>query len=98
MTSTDHPTQQPARPRTLRDDLLDDLLRAAPMPARQPTADSPTSVPAERPDATDPGTPTLELRLTPRRWSAPSMRPLPRGAGLVVCAGPVRVSLTGFGS
>jgi hypothetical protein len=107
MTATEHAGTRSARHSTLRDDLLDDLRHAAPMSAvqptavqpaaDQPTADQPVPVSAERPDATDPETPTLELRVTPRRWSAPSMRLPSSGVGLVVTAGPLRVSLTGVG-
>jgi hypothetical protein len=102
MTATEHAGPRSARRSTLRDDLLDDLRHAAPMSAVQPTADQPAAdqpvpVSAERPDATDPETPTLELRVTPRRWSAPSMRLPSSGVGLVVTAGPLRVSLTGVG-
>jgi hypothetical protein len=97
MTATEHAGPRSARPSTLRDDLLDDLRQAAPMSAVPPTADQSVPVPAGRPDAADPETPTLELRVTPRRWSAPSVQLPGAGVGLVVTAGPLRISLTGVG-
>jgi hypothetical protein len=85
------------RPRTLQDDLLADLRQAAPMPIPRFEADPSASLPADRSQRTDAGTPTVHVSLTPRRWSAPSLRPGGAGSGFVVTAGPVRVSITGFG-
>ena len=92
------PTTTPSpRPRTLQDDLLDDLRQAAPVPIGRLNVDHSSSVPAKRLDPTDPETPTIDVRVTPLRWSAPSLRVRGTGTGLVFTAGPVRVSTTGFG-
>lgn len=85
------------RTRTLQDDLLDDLRQAAPLPVARPSPDHPVPKPADRPEATDPEALTVELRLTPRRWSAPSVRTRPAGAGLVVTAGPLHLHFRGLG-
>jgi hypothetical protein len=85
------------RPRTLQDDLLDDLRQAVPAPVAPPSSGHPAPTPAERPGATDREAFTVELRLTPRRWSAPSVRTPPSGAGLLVTAGPVRLHFRGLG-
>jgi hypothetical protein len=94
------------RSRTLRDDLLDDLRQAAPMPAAAPVPE--ISVPvasapvrsvhpaAGRPDPATPETPTLELRVTPRLWWGLRLKTLGEGPGVVIGAGPVQISLTGF--
>lgn len=71
-----------------RDDLLADLQDEV---ATRPAA-PPTPPPAAADGAAAP-TPTFGLELTPLRWSLPSVRPAPRGAGLAVSVGPVRVSL-----
>ena len=85
------------RTRKLQDDLLDDLRRAAPMPVARPTMTHPAPGPAERPDSTDVDALTLEVRVTPRRWSAPGMRTSASGMGFVVIAGPVQLSFSRFG-
>jgi hypothetical protein len=95
MTTAEQSTPRSGRTRTLQDDLLEDLRRAAPMPAAAPAADLPVLQPAERPGPADPETPTLELRVTPRRWTAPSARLL-GGSAFVIGAGPVRLCVTGF--
>jgi len=87
MTSTDVSAPRPARSRTLQDDLLDDLREAAPMAVpRAGTA------PAARPQEL-----TVEVRVTPRSWSAPTLRTPADGTGLVMTAGPVRLRFRGFG-
>ncbi|TFV86978.1 hypothetical protein [Blastococcus sp. CT_GayMR16] len=101
MSATDQVAARPSRTRTLRDDLLDDLRQAAPMPVARPargvpvpiaavpgTAESPLPAPAEAP--------TLELAVTPRLWWGLRMKTLGEGPGVVIGAGPVRISLTGF--
>jgi hypothetical protein len=88
------PTTTPRqRPRTLQDDLLADLRQAAPIPIARPKVDDSASVPAERSDHTDPETVTVDVRITPLRWSAPSLRPRGTGSGFVVTVGPVRISV-----
>jgi hypothetical protein len=84
------------RPGSLQADLLADLRQATPMPIARPGGDTPPPVPAERRNPTDPQTPTVDVRLTPRRWSAPSVRSPGTGTGFVLTVGPVRVSVTGF--
>ncbi|MDP9460060.1 MAG: hypothetical protein M3Q22_07355 [Actinomycetota bacterium] len=101
MTASDQPTSSAARPRTLRDDLLDDLRQAAPMPPPPPPrAVLEDAVPGERiTDQSRAGssrTPTLELRVTPTRWWGLRIKTLGNGPGLVIGAGPVQLSLTGF--
>jgi hypothetical protein len=111
---------RPGRPRSLRDDLLDDLRQAAPMPAvlpkpevpmpAEPADDAPVddapvddvpvpfvSVrPTGRPDPSGPGTPTFELRVTPRLSWGLRLKTLGEGPGFVLGAGPVQISLTGL--
>ena len=95
---TTKPSAPPSpRPRALQDDLLADLRQAAPMPVRRPGPAHPASVPAPRPESTDEQTPTVDVRVTPLRWSAPSLRPRETGAGLVLTLGPVRISTTALG-
>ncbi|SNS15435.1 hypothetical protein SAMN06893096_102260 [Geodermatophilus pulveris] len=98
MTTPDRPRPRATRSSALRDDLLDDLRQAAPVPAAHPVR------PAAAPPEERRGTawvrtamprPTLELRVTLWQWSAPDVRRL-RG-GVVLSAGPVRLSLTGLG-
>jgi hypothetical protein len=107
MSTTDQSTARtmrtrPMRTRTLRDDLLDDLRRAAPMPAAQPARDVPVPVPvattprpaARRPAGTE--APTVDIAVSPRFWWGLRMKTLSEGPGVVIGAGPVRISLTGF--
>ena len=100
-------TTRPARSRPLRDDLLDDLRQAAPMPVPPPALDIPVPVvasspgrptprPAGRPDPAAPETPTLELCVAPRIWWGFRMKTLSETPGVVIGAGPVQISLTGF--
>jgi hypothetical protein len=80
---------EPARPRTLQDDLLQDLRQTAPMPDPRPGPQRPR---AKRPPV-EAGTtsPAVELRVTRNRWRSPSMRLAAKG--LVVSAGPISVSV-----
>jgi hypothetical protein len=95
MSTTKLPAPQPRRTRTLQDDLLDDLRQAAPLPVARPSSDHPIPK-AERVGSTDPEALTVELRLTPRCWSALSVRRHPIGAGLVVTAGPLHLRFRGL--
>ena len=73
-----------------RDDLLADLQdEVAARPAAPPTP-LPSSLPRGQ---GAPLTPTLDLSVTPLRWSLPSVGPVPTGIGLAVKAGPVRFSV-----
>lgn len=101
MTASDQSTSSAVRPRTLRDDLIDELRHAAPMPTAPPRADVPGEVvPAGRTaDRSPPGssrTPTLELRVTPTLWWGLRIKTLGQKSGFVIGAGPVQLSLTGF--
>jgi hypothetical protein len=60
--------------------------------------EQPASAPAGPPESTEPEALTVEVRVTPRRWTAPRLRTPARGTGLVVTAGPlrVRVQVIGF--
>jgi hypothetical protein len=84
------------RRRSLTDDLLADLEQGAPRtPTPSTSAERP---PAAAPEPTTfaagaPQTPTVELRITPRSWSAATVAPLPDGGGVAVSLGPLRVSL-----
>lgn len=105
MSTPEPPPPRPRRPRTLQDDLLDDLRQAAPMPVPRPSPDlvpdpdQPVSLPAGPEESREPEALTVEVRVTPRRWTAPRLRTPARGAGLVVTAGPVhlQVQVVGFG-
>ncbi len=96
MTTTERTAPPSPQPRTLQADLLADLREAAPTPIARPEVDDSASVAAKPSDATVPETPTLDVRVTPRRWSAPSLRRGGTGTALVLTAGPVRVSITAF--
>jgi hypothetical protein len=106
MTGTAPSTPRPVRTRPLRDDLLDDLRQAAPMPTAPPRSDIPVPVvsapigsvpqPAVRPAPAAPETPTLELCVTPKLWWGFRMKTLGETPGVVIGAGPVQISLTGF--
>ncbi len=97
MTTMKPATTPSRRPRTLQDDLLADLRQAAPMPVAPLEANLSAPVPPERLDPTLQETPTIDVRVTPRQWSTPSMRAGGTGTGLVYTVGPLRVSFTGFG-
>ena len=97
MTTMKPATTPSRRPRTLQDDLLADLRQAAPMPVAPLEANRSAPVPPERLDPTLQETPTIDVRVTPRQWSTPSMRAGSTGTGLVFTVGPLRVSFTGFG-
>jgi hypothetical protein len=98
MSATDQSTARPMRTRpmrnrTLGDELLDDLRRAAPMPVAQPSRE--VAVPVESVPATA-ETPTIDVQVTPRLWWGLRMKTLGEGPGVVIGAGPVRISFTGF--
>jgi hypothetical protein len=98
MSTTKLSALESRRTRTLQDDLLDDLRQAAPLPVARPSSSGhPVPSHAEERGSTAPETLTVELRLTPRCWSALSVRTHPVGAGLVVTAGPLQLHLRGLG-
>ena len=106
--STDRPTRRGVSPRNRRDDLLDDLRATVPVPAvPSPSADRPADGPPATDPATapaadpatapalrpDPGTPTIEVRLTPLRWSALRAAPAADRTGVLLSLGPVQLFL-----
>jgi hypothetical protein len=105
MSATDQSTARPMRTRpmrnrTLGDELLADLRQAAPMPVAQPR-DVPVpvaSVPATAGDhpAAEAEAPTIDVRVTPRLWWGLRLKTLGEGPGVVIGAGPVRISFSGF--
>ncbi len=97
MTTADKIRPRAKRPRALQDDLLADLRQAAPMPIPHPVHRAAPPPEERRGTAwvrTPMSTPTLELRVTLWQWSAPGVRRL--RDGVVLSAGPVRISLTGL--
>jgi hypothetical protein len=80
------------RPPSLQEGLLQDLLQTAPMPDPRPAAHRSRPRRTPPPGATQ-RTPPVELRVTPTRWRAPGLRPGADGQGLVLSAGPLRVSV-----
>src|SRR4051812_34426231 len=86
-----------AHPRSLQDDLLDDLRRGTDRASAAPvTAASVASPPELAPRVHSPAptpTPAVELRITPRSWSSAGWRRRPEGDGLTVNLGPVCLSL-----
>jgi hypothetical protein len=106
MSATDQSTARPMRTRpmrnrTLGDELLADLRQAAPMPVAQPPREVAVpveSVPATAGDhpAAAADAPTIDVRVTPRLWWGLRMKTLGEGPGVVIGAGPVRISFTGF--
>jgi hypothetical protein len=96
MTTPGSSTARTATSRRLQEDLLQDLLQTAPIPATRPESDH---LPASRPGRTGAGrgaTPTVELRVTPRSWAPPSLRSVPGRPGVVLSAGPIRVSISHY--
>ncbi len=81
------------RPRTLQEDLLDDLRQATPMPAGPPAGHQPAPAPPAAAPAEPRSALGVELRVTPQRWTAVSWRSLPGWTGFVLSAGPVRLSI-----
>ena len=75
-------------PRTLQEELLQDLRQTAPMPdPRQGTQRRAKRPPIEAASAA----PGVELRVTRTRWLSPSMRLAAKG--VVLSAGPISVSV-----
>ncbi len=101
MTASDQFRPSAVRTRTLRDDLLHDLRQAAPMPPQPQRSDVHAEIvlaerTADRPHRGSPRTPTLELRVTPKRWWGLRMKTLGEEGGFLISVGPVQLSLTGF--
>ncbi len=91
MTVSENRTSPLIRPRTLQEDLLQDLRETAPAPDPRPDAHQARvkRAPAEAGEKS----PAVELRVTRTRWLSPSMRLACGGRGLVLSAGPISVSL-----
>jgi hypothetical protein len=89
MTSSANSAPEAARPRTLQDELLQDLRQTAPMPDPRPGPARPR--PKRNPMESSSAQPAVELRVTRTRWVAPSMRLASKG--LVVKAGPISISV-----
>ena len=89
MTASANSAPEAARPRTLQDELLQDLRQTAPMPDPRPGPARP--LPKRNPMESSGAQPAVKLRVTRTRWVAPSMRLASRG--LVVKAGPISVSV-----
>jgi hypothetical protein len=75
-------------PRTLQEELLQDLRQTAPMPDPRPGKQRRAKRPPIQPAAAAPG---VELRVTRTRWLPPSMRLASKG--VVLSAGPISVSV-----
>ena len=90
MIAAERPAAPVSRPSSMREDLLQDLRQAAPMPI-DPTTQGRS--PEERaPEPADPAVPTVELRLTLQRWSLPRVLVVTHDQGLVLGVGPVRLT------
>ena len=91
MTGTENLLPRTPRPRSLQDDLLQDLRRTTP-PSPRPSS-------AARPRGEQPGNDrsadgaTVEVRVTRSRWSSLRVRSNPGRSGIEVSAGPLRLSL-----
>jgi hypothetical protein len=98
MTDSENATSPAARPRTFQEDLLADLQGTVPPPAPRPGSGrgrtAPQALPSRRAQRESP---TVELQLTRSRWAAPSVRSVPGRPGVVLSAGPLRVSLSLLG-
>jgi hypothetical protein len=98
MTVTENSSSRAARPRTLQQDLLEDLKGTVPPPVSVPTAGRRRTPPPTHPSTRAQGeSPTVELQLTRTRWASPSVRPAPGRSGVVLSAGPFRVSVSLLG-
>jgi hypothetical protein len=97
MTVPENPTPA-ARPRTLQEDLLADLQGTVPPPEPRPASGRGRTTPAALPSRRTSGeSPTVELQLTRARWATPSVRSVPGRSGVVLSAGPLRVSVSLLG-
>ena len=91
---TDNLLPRSPKPRSLQDDLLQDLRRTTPLPPRpsSPAARSrgeqPTGAKGRGTDAA-----TVEVRVTRSRWTSLRVRSNPGRSGFEVSAGPLRLSL-----
>ena len=95
MTASEERPTGPTRPRSLQQDLLEDLRRTTPMADPRPGAHAARArrTPTEAAERALP----VEVQVTPTRWRAPSVRQASGRPGVVLSAGPLRVSLDLFG-
>jgi hypothetical protein len=89
MTASANSAPEAARPRTLQDELLQDLRQTAPMPDPRPGPARPRAKRA--PLETGAASPAVELRVARNPWRSPSMRLASKG--LVLSAGPISVTV-----
>ncbi|MGZ4540741.1 MAG: hypothetical protein ACXVXS_16640 [Blastococcus sp.] len=90
-------TGNSARPGSLQEDLLQDLMHTVPLPGLR-SAGGRAPAAARTGGGTGRGqAPTVELSVTPTRWTSPSVRSMPGRPGLILRAGPIRVSLSRTG-
>jgi len=98
MTVPEIPTPLPARPRSLQEELLADLQGTVPPPVARPASGRRRTAPAANPSKRAQGeSPTVELQVTRTRWSSPSVRSAPGRSGVVLSAGPIRLSVSLLG-
>jgi hypothetical protein len=90
MTGTENLLPRTPRPRSLQDDLLQDLRRTTPLSPQPSSAARPRGEQAGT-DRTDGA--TVEVRVTRSRWSSLRVRSNPGRSGIEVSAGPLRLSL-----
>jgi len=88
---TDNLLPRTPRPRSLQDDLLQDLRRATPLPPR--TASAAGRLRGEQPAGRTTDAATVEVRVTRSRWTSLRVRSHPGRSGFEVSAGPLRLSL-----
>jgi hypothetical protein len=89
MTASATSASEAPRPRTLQDDLLEDLRQTAPMPDPRPGPPRPRAKRA--PLETGAPAPAVELRVARNPWRSPSMRLASKG--VVLSAGPISVTV-----
>ena len=86
-----------ARPRSLQDDLLDDLRRgpapASAAPVTSPSVASPPEAALRARALVAAPTPAAQLRITPWSWSSAGWTRRPEEGGLTISLGPVSLFL-----
>ena len=92
---TDNLLPRTPRPRSLQDDLLQDLRRTTPLPPgpASPAARSRGERSADGGTERAADAATVEVRVTRSRWTSLRVRSHPGRSGFEVSAGPLRLSL-----
>jgi hypothetical protein len=90
MTGTENLLPRTPRPRSLQEDLLQDLRRTTP-PPRPSSAARSRSEQSGKDRSTDAA--TVEVRVSRSRWTSLRVRANPGRSGFEVSAGPLRLSL-----